>query len=275
MKYFVFIILSCFTLVDAKNNHLHDAHQAYSKGDFLKLSKSLKKVFETSPKNSPKVSNAQCLLSEVFNFLQKTPLPVEFQLPSWLNDIHLKSSITHINNKVSNYIEVKGLIDSDAIINRLELIEYPSRRILDSKDRNSTFKVVAINQKQSQFTFKKILNKALKDGLYYINMYSDKKPSLKGWVILKNPSKKIVSHTKASKTLKGVKVNKKKRASIFDVAPCPNSPFKKSMSLQLVKPKYHSGSFKNNKSKQSYGVNHSVKSVYQFGPIGVEFEFIK
>ncbi|MCJ8347018.1 hypothetical protein MJH12_15860, partial [bacterium] len=165
MRYIVLFILAaicnpCY----AKHNYLQDAHKAYSKGKFLKLSKSIKRVFETNHQNSPKVDNAQCLLSQVFQFLQESPLPVEFKLPRWLYNIHLKSSVTENDSQIRNYIEVKGIIDNDVKFQRLEIIQYPSKRILDSKDRNSTFKIVAINQNQSQFTYKKILNNSLKNG---------------------------------------------------------------------------------------------------------------
>ena len=110
--------------------------------------------------------------------------------------------MTENDSQIRNYIEVKGIIDNDVNFDRLELIQYPSKRILDSKDRNSTFKIVAINQNQSQFTYKKILNNSLKNGLYYINMYSDGVQALKGWVILKNPSTEPHLNTNASKTLK-------------------------------------------------------------------------
>lgn len=275
LRSLIILFLSCFTNCCAKQDHLQDAHNAYSQGKFKKLSKSLKRVFETNPQNSPKVDNAKCLLSQVFTFLKTTPLPVEYRLPKWLGSMQVKSSATEVDGKLRNYIELKGLVDSEAIISKVELIQYPSKKILDSKDNNSTFKMMPINQGQSKFSFKRILNNSLKDGLYYINMYSLGEKPLNAWIILKTPSIEHGVKAKTSKTIKKAKKYSKNKTSIFDVAPCPIAPNAETVSLELVTPALKSKAIQSQTSRNSYGVNRSIKSIYNFGPVGVEFEYIK
>ncbi|MCO4781661.1 MAG: hypothetical protein KC646_05005 [Candidatus Cloacimonetes bacterium] len=273
---FFLLFIACVVNCYAKQDYLQEAHSAYSQGKFRKLSKSLKRVFETNPQNSPKVDNAKCLLSQVFNFLKSTPLPVEYRLPKWLSSMQVKSSATEVDGKIRNYIELKGLVDSDAIISKVELIQYPSKRILNSKDNSSTFKMVPIDQGQSKFSFKRILNNSLKDGLYYINMYSLGQKPLKAWVILKTPSIDHQVKGKTSVAIKNVKKrHSKKEGSIFDVAPCPLAPNAETVSLELVEPALNSRAIQSQTSRNSYGVNRAIRSIYNFGPIGVEFEYIK
>jgi hypothetical protein len=167
---------------DSSPIELTRAHAAYLERDFPKLTKEIVAALKSDQFDVRK--NALDLWRSALETNSSGNIPVDWKLPSEILKMNLDLSYISIQDRLEYDFRVKGEMQEIGSLSQLQIIQFPSKVILDKKAGIGKWDE-QVTEKGAHYELKsKRSRNPIPEGLYLINIVTSNGHSTNGWFIV-------------------------------------------------------------------------------------------
>lgn len=177
------LILTAFAGMALAASPLDNAHEAYVKGDFAKLTTEIREALKEQ--DAVVTRNALALLAKAYEVRGGAGLPVDWKLPPEIREMKVAVSRVHSPQSDEYGIEIRGAQTEKGMIRQLQLVRYPDHVVLDKQRGVGEWTEELDPDNGPEYELDGARSAGpVPEGLYLVNLELKTGAVTRGWVIV-------------------------------------------------------------------------------------------